>query len=116
MAKIKEEASYICIRECFTYNKHFMPGDPFPENWLKNDYKPNKHFAPAKQAATMLEKAQSELAMHGHGDDPRTTKELTEALSKYMEIDGEWPRKKIWLELMRHENADSKTGAKGKRA
>ena len=116
MAKIRKDPSFICIRENFSFNKHFMPGDPFPEEWLTVGYKPNKHFAPAKIAADELERVKLELTMQGHGDDPRSTVELKKALAKYMEIDGEWPRKKIWLELVRLENADDKTAAKGKRA
>ena len=107
---IRQDASYICIRECFTHNKRFRPGEPFPENWLANNYKPNKHFAPAKDAHAALQKAQAERTRYGHGDDTRSTAELKKALAQFMAVDADWDRKKIWLELTRHENAAAKDG------
>ena len=114
---IKQQPSYICIRECFTYNRRFRPGEPFPENWLANDYKPNHHFAPAAEAHNALAAARAERLKFGHGDDPRSTAELSAELEKFMKVNAHWDRKKIWLELTRHENAAAKDGKvpKGKR-
>jgi len=109
---IRQQASFICIRECFTYNRRFRPGEPFPENWLSNGYTPNHHFAPAAEAHDALRRARDEKLKFGHGDDPRSTAELTAELEKYMKINAAWDRKKIWLELTRHENAAAKDGKK----
>ena len=112
---IRQQASFICVRECFTYNRRFRPGEPFPENWLNNGYEPNHHFAPAADAHEALKKAQEEKARYGHGDDPRSTAELTAELEKYMKVNAHWDRKKIWLELTRHEIAAAKDGGTGKK-
>jgi len=110
---VQQQASFICIRDCFTHNKHFQPGDPFPENWLASGYKPNKHFAPAAQAAAEIAKAREERTKYGHGDDPRSTEQLKEALARFAKVDTNWDRKKIWLELTRYENAEAKDGKRG---
>jgi hypothetical protein len=115
MPKLKKDPSFICIRETFTFNKHFMPGDGFPEEWIKAGYKPSRHFAPAKEAQEALEQAENERMMYGHGDDKRSTKELKETLSVFMkQIPKDWPRKKIWLELRRLEAAESRDKPKPK--
>ena len=105
---VKQEADYVCIRENFSFNKHFMPGDDFPQNWLTQGYKPNKHFAPAKAAYDEIARVKQERLMFGHGDDPRSTEELKKCLAKFTDFPDSWPRKQIWLELRRHEAAESR--------
>lgn len=104
----KQIADYVCIRECFAFNKHFMPGDDFPQDWLTRGYEPNKHFAKAAIAYDEIERVKHERALYGHGDDIRSTVELKAALRKFTEFPEKWTRKQVWAELMRHESAEAR--------
>lgn len=110
MARLQVQPSFICIRDCFTFNKRFRQGEAFPEDWLKAGYKPNRHFAPAQEAANAIAEVNATRQRYGHGDDPRSTVELKKELSKFTEVDGNWDRKRTWMELQRYENAEAKDG------
>jgi hypothetical protein len=114
MAAVRQESTYVCIKENFSFNKHFLVGDGFPEEWLRNGYTPNQHFAKAAIAYDEIERVKQERAMYGHGDDARSTKELRELLGEYIKtIPQDWTRKKIWLELRRHEAASAMDDSPG---
>ena len=106
---IKQESEFTCIRECFTFNKHFRPGDSFPQAWVEKGYQPNRHFVPARNAYEAIEQAKKDKSMFGCGDDTRSTEELKKELSTWIsKIPANWTRKQIWLELRRHEAADAR--------
>jgi hypothetical protein len=113
---MKEESTFVCIRECVTFNKHFMPGDGFPENWYKQGYKPNRHFAHKKEAFDALEESKGERTLFTHGDDRRSTKQIRSELEKFVsDVPENWNRKQMWLELRRYEAADAREAPKSRK-
>ena len=102
---------YRCIKECFAYNKRFKKGAEFPMNWIDNGYTPpEKWFVLAEDYDDACRKNEPVGKIVSAAQDPRTSQALIDALSKYMgDIPKNWNRKQIWMELIRRENAESKT-------
>jgi hypothetical protein len=113
MPSISKNETYVCVRECYTYNKRFKVGDKFPDEWLKNDYYPNHHFMPEAMAQSVLKdhkKGDINRPMLCAGDDPRSTNELMEKLLELgASADPKWGRQQVWMRVNELENARGKT-------
>lgn len=116
---VDKNETYICIRECYTYNKRFKVGDQFPMEWLQNDYFPNHHFMPADEAKHFIggTKSNKPRAVVCAGDDPRSNIQLVEALKAFgvHDVDPKAGRQELWKRLNTLENAQAKTGDSSKR-
>lgn len=104
-----KKEKYIAVREVYTYNKRFKQGDEFPVDWLKEGYLPNHHFMPEDEAKEFMRDSTANKPIQCAGDDPRSTKELKEALLKYTNVLEKWGRKEIWTQLHRFESGEAKT-------
>ena len=115
--EVNKRETYVCIKECYTYNKRFRVGDKFPVEWLQNDYYPNHHFMPRADAehhiATLRKGGDKRVQFAG--DDPRSTKDLIETLVKHTNVNPKWTRAEIWAKLNEYETATSKTAPQPER-
>lgn len=108
--------NYICIRNCYTYNKRFKVGDLFPAEWLAADYYPNQHFMQEAEAkAYIAAKKHIERVRGTSGDDPRSTEDLRQALIKAGGgVTPKMTRAEIWLKLQEAEAKTESSKAKAK--
>lgn len=102
---------YVCIKECFVYNKRFKKGAKFPETWLKEGYLPNQFFLPEDEAKEYIREHDGHRPVQCAGDDPRSTEEIKKTLFKFMKSFPEkWGRKEMWSALRKYEQGEAQTG------
>jgi hypothetical protein len=99
----------IAVRECFLYNKRFKVGEAFPDNWIREGYLPNEHFAQESKAEELIAEISANRPVLCAGDDVRSNIELKKALKKYLkDFPEKWSRKQIWMELQKFEHGEKR--------
>jgi len=110
---INKNETYVCVKACYTYEKHFNVGEKFPHEWLQSDYYPNHHFMPEHLAQDILrdfKKGGAHRPVLCAGDDTRSTADLMTRLTELgASADPKWGRQKIWMRVNELENARGKT-------
>jgi len=93
---------HVCIRRCYYLSRMWQEGEILEDRPGYDDAPPGKHFAPigSDEALDPME------TIKFHGDDPRSTAQLIDALGRYGEkVSDGTPRKEIFRRLLIHEEA-----------